>query len=608
MTPARGRQNTGFRFFRILKAGLLSAGLTCALLFAWAARSPRTFETGQIVFDLHLPSEKAIPRPQLPPACEARGADLMNDPEFRFRYGPIGTEGGAGIPYWIYAVLPDIFPENFERIGFKGFDRFGLAAQKTVDDPNKVTVCGSNGRFFASYGVPEGLVMANTALHLGALKTEVRFTRVALNCSACHRGAVRVGNTQYAIAGAPNHSFDIWDFDRFIADLAIQPRFTERAIIGKINQRLTKMNRPRLNFLEERLYGFFVRALKSDRRLWEVRSGRAPAGVGRIDASNAFKYQVAKIPDDGSVSPVRFPPVWNQRRTVRLNHHYDGNTQSAHVRGRAAAYSVGALPLFIRLENVDAINGWLENLPSPLWPFDPPDPHAVARGAEIFKANCAACHGLLQMRPDPANRVNVLEQVLVLSDEGRWVPYRPDARQSSKSFYMRTIPVEEIGTDRNRYDSWRANTPDEQACNVLTAKDLKTGEPACRKNPSAVANEIGRKTGLWEANGFKPAKGYLCEPLDGVWMRAPYLHNGSVPSVAVLVGLTGRPKSFVAGRSDYDAQEMGFVYRESKEESGSAGRSIFDTAKPGNANTGHSYGLDLSARQKRDLIEYLKTL
>ena len=36
--------------------------------------------------------------------------------------------------------------------------------------------------------------------------------------------------------------------------------------------------------------------------------------------------------------------------------------------------------------------------------------------------------------------------------------------------------------------------------------------------------------------------------------------------------------------------------------------SEFDTSVPGNSNLGHPFGVTLSDDQKRDLIEYIKTL
>jgi hypothetical protein len=60
-----------------------------------------------------------------------------------------------------------------------------------------------------------------------------------------------------------------------------------------------------------------------------------------------------------------------------------------------------------------------------------------------------------------------------------------------------------------------------------------------------------------------------------------------------------RAKTFHRGSQEYDANQMGYT---------DAGVYEFDTAGEGNSNSGHDYGTKLSAEQKRDLMEYLRTL
>jgi hypothetical protein len=97
-------------------------------------------------------------------------------------------------------------------------------------------------------------------------------------------------------------------------------------------------------------------------------------------------------------------------------------------------------------------------------------------------------------------------------------------------------------------------------------------------------------------------------PLDGIWARAPYLHNGSVPSMYAL--LTGdRPVKFHRGNVAYDQERMGFV------ETPSAFSAEYDTTRSGNSNAGHwgplfngSVDWKNEPRKLRDLLSYLKTL
>jgi hypothetical protein len=93
-------------------------------------------------------------------------------------------------------------------------------------------------------------------------------------------------------------------------------------------------------------------------------------------------------------------------------------------------------------------------------------------------------------------------------------------------------------------------------------------------------------------------------PLDGVWLRAPYLHNGSVPTLRALLYLDERPATFYRGYDVYDWDAVGFV--SSGAEAASAGVR-FDTSLRGNGNGGHVYGRDLPREDREAMIEYLKT-
>ena len=96
-------------------------------------------------------------------------------------------------------------------------------------------------------------------------------------------------------------------------------------------------------------------------------------------------------------------------------------------------------------------------------------------------------------------------------------------------------------------------------------------------------------------------------PLDGVWLRAPYLHNGSVPTLRdLLEPVENRPKAFYRGYDVFDQVKLGFMTNV-KEENGYR-FFYYDTAQPGNNNTGHLYGTNLSENEKQALVEYIKKL
>jgi len=141
-----------------------------------------------------------------------------------------------------------------------------------------------------------------------------------------------------------------------------------------------------------------------------------------------------------------------------------------------------------------------------------------------------------------------------------------------------TEPIEEIRTDSERLNSFT---------NELSEKmnTLGTGRP-------------------WRFSHFRKTNGYAS--LDGVGLRAPYLHNGSVPTLRDLVRPSeDRPAVSWRGYDVYDYKAVGFVTGGPEAERGGF---RFDTSVRGNGRQGHEYGTKLKPAEKQDLLEYLKTL
>jgi mono/diheme cytochrome c family protein len=90
--------------------------------------------------------------------------------------------------------------------------------------------------------------------------------------------------------------------------------------------------------------------------------------------------------------------------------------------------------------------------------------------------------------------------------------------------------------------------------------------------------------------------------LAGIWSSAPYLANGSVPTLAdLLTKPTARPNKFYRGYDVYDTDQVGFIATGSA--AAKNGFPYMSSPQPE-----HNYGTDLSANQQKTLIEYLKTL
>jgi len=144
----------------------------------------------------------------------------------------------------------------------------------------------------------------------------------------------------------------------------------------------------------------------------------------------------------------------------------------------------------------------------------------------------------------------------------------------------KVIPIDEIGTDRERLDTWTKAAADQ-------------------------ANEVVKSLGINRPNMVKN-QGYCSPPLDGLWMRAPYLHNGSVPTLRdLLEPVEKRTKVFYVGYDVYDPVNGGFVTRGPQAERKGWKH---DVNVRGDGNQGHNYGTGLTDVEKISLVEYMKTL
>jgi hypothetical protein len=108
-----------------------------------------------------------------------------------------------------------------------------------------------------------------------------------------------------------------------------------------------------------------------------------------------------------------------------------------------------------------------------------------------------------------------------------------------------------------------------------------------------------------------PILGYKFRPLTGIWATAPYLHNGSVPTLYdLLLPPSDRPKSFYVGTREFDPVKVGFKTEQSADNS-FLFRVFDDQGKPiqGNLNSGHDYNnAGLSDADREALVEYMKGL
>ncbi len=108
-----------------------------------------------------------------------------------------------------------------------------------------------------------------------------------------------------------------------------------------------------------------------------------------------------------------------------------------------------------------------------------------------------------------------------------------------------------------------------------------------------------------ETARLDPQEGYVAPPLDGIWATAPFLHNGSVPTLEALLDSSKRP-TYWRVQLGLDQESMGLPHEDATADE-SRSFFVYDTTEPGYGNEGHTYGDVLSDAQRRDLLEYLKT-
>jgi mono/diheme cytochrome c family protein len=206
------------------------------------------------------------------------------------------------------------------------------------------------------------------------------------------------------------------------------------------------------------------------------------------------------------------------------------------------------------------IQQYLYSLRPPKYPF-PIDRSLAAKGEAIFTKTCSRCHGT----------------------------YGDDWTYPNK-----VVPLEEIGTDPARYRDFTEKFKHYSDTTWFAQAEQASGK-AYHSNPS---------------------RGYQAPPLDGLWATAPYLHNGSVPTVYQVLNSKARPtrftRSYHTGVEDFDPVRLGWKYREvgapdpalpARER-----RKVYDTTQPGRGNGGHTYGDELTDEQRMAVIEYLKMI
>lgn len=280
--------------------------------------------------------------------------------------------------------------------------------------------------------------------------------------------------------------------------------------------------------------------------------------MSRLDPETLRWSDTALIdPPPEDPLPISVPPWWGMNKKNAMFYTTIGRGDQSHFMLLASMLCIDGTG---DLDRIDAyapdIRAYIRSIEAPAFPH-PVDEALAARGEAIYTRDCAACHGTYGAEESYPNTVYSLEEV------GTDPAYATEATNG----------------DRDRFYAWVAASP------------------------------------YGDTHSAAPAPGYIAPPLDGIWATAPYLHNGSVPSLAALLDSTTRPE-FWRPETDprrYDPSAVGWAFErlaagQEAETDPDRRRAIYDTTFRGYGNGGHIYSDDLAPEDREALLEYLKTL
>lgn len=240
-----------------------------------------------------------------------------------------------------------------------------------------------------------------------------------------------------------------------------------------------------------------------------------------------------------------------------------------------------------------AVAGVARRHPAPI------DPTLAAQGREIYEAERASCHAVLD-RDDEERRVRA--QLYDLDRIGT----DPEATRNFVEAYAPTGVLE--GETSASGAVLGATAHAGELLSLLVGRVLGA-QPAAIAQVQLYAQRYGLTEQDKQGDDTPDSEeepraswlAYKARPLNGIWATAPYLHNGSVPTLYdLLLPPAERPVTFGVGRWAFDPVKVGPVQE--------GAPFTVDTQLPGNSNAGHLAGTDLTDEQRRALVEHLKTL
>ena len=303
-----------------------------------------------------------------------------------------------------------------------------------------------------------------------------------------------------------------------------------------------------------------------------------------------------------------------------------GTSLSSLISGQGIRATHISFASSINVHNLRLIESRLRLLQSPVWPEDilgKIDQDRRVRGERLFTTYCEECHSRIK-RDDPNRRI--VAQMEKLGSIGTDEKMARNAAKYTgwsgiiRNQYVNAGPGDVLINEKAPVAALLTKatlsvvaTPEDK--NVLErgyqwVYDLAAGFLTNDIKPSLKQGNYDPDT---SADPYSSLLSYKARSLNGIWATAPYLHNGSVPTLYELLlprrgpkdpptGGNFRPEKFEVGSREFDPVKVGL------KSSGFPNGFLFDTTHEGNSNAGHNYGTNLSDDDRWALVEYLKSL
>lgn len=503
--------------------------------------------------------------------------DCKTSADFWFR-----SQGSQLIPYkWFVNVeeanTTDLFATQKNLVGRFGYIAVPAWAQASVGDRNPDNL---------PIGFASDKDSKTGTLYLG-------FT-----CAACHTGQLKFPNlTEPLIV---NGGQGLGDFEKLFRELvqALEATIKDDAKFKRFAARVG----PWPGDLRSQMK---VETGRLQIRL-DYNSPAVASGPGRVDAFGQIFNQVVawtSVDHFPADAPVSYPSLWLAPKQDHVQWNgvasNEGNgpmlRNLGEVMGVFARFTYNPLPLVpyassINKANLATLEKEIETLWPPRWP-GPVDASQHDAGAQIYASKCQTCHPLNSRTDvDPASKIKV-----TIREDGT------DPRMAQR-FLDRSH-------EKGKLRYWPATSSQFQTplLGIPARGQLVLGTALVRiwvgpGGPPPTADNLPESTMDVLSTLVKSDLGYKAAPLNGIWATAPYLHNGSVPTLMELLNAHRSQDGFCVGSRSLDPNDVGYLPDCMGEES------KIKLSIDGNRNTGHTWGTELSVSQKGQLIEFLKSL